>query len=140
MFVITTRIPSTLNGAREEITEVLNILEGILNEDDYFNTRLILNELVINGVCHGNKFEENKYVELCLYFHENFIEIQVKDQGIGIDFSPCSYEANRDNILYKDCGRGLHIVEHLTRDLNIQNNEVYCIYDFQTGRKASFLN
>lgn len=130
MFVITTRIPSTLKGAREEITEVLNILEGILTEEDYFNTRLILNELVINGVSHGNKFEENKYVELSLYFHKNCIEIEVKDQGMGIDFLPACYDSSVQKILLNDCGRGLHIVDHLTRDLKIQDNEVYCIYDF----------
>ncbi|NMB09236.1 MAG: ATP-binding protein [Tissierellia bacterium] len=121
MYKVDKRIPSCLEEVKKNIKQVLKDLDEIIDDDELlFNIRLILNELVINGVEHGNCFDKTKYIDFSICLNENEIIIKVKDQGGGIKYSKSSYNPQ----CLKNCGRGLFIVKALSKELMIEDNEV----------------
>jgi len=102
---------------------ISNLNPFIIDEDKLFDIKVILNELVINGAMHGNGEDLNKKVYLNLTLDESSLKIIVKDEGRGVDFDTSLYDCSK-----KHCnGRGLVIVEALTDELILNNNEVIAI-------------
>lgn len=95
----------------------------IEDQEKLFDIKVILNELVVNGAMHGNEEDLNKKVCLKLILDESSLKIIVKDEGRGVDFDTSLY-----NCKEKSCnGRGLLIVEALTDQLILNENEVIAI-------------
>ncbi|SHE75940.1 serine/threonine-protein kinase RsbW [Tissierella praeacuta DSM 18095] len=115
---------SDLDMIKNFVEDVLKKLNNIIeNNDIMFDIRLILNELVINGVLHGNDCITSKCVKLSLEVKENTLTIQVEDEGTGIDYNLESYDPSD----LKCCGRGLVIVNGLSDEFYIQKNKVTAI-------------
>ena len=115
---------SNLDDIKTFIQNVLNKLENIVDDVDLmFDLKIILNELVINGVIHGNKYNKNKCVNLYLEVVEDTIRIEVSDEGQGIDFDIESYNPKE----LKCCGRGLVIVTGLSDEIYIDKNKVVAV-------------
>ncbi|NLJ97969.1 MAG: ATP-binding protein [Tissierellia bacterium] len=115
---------SDLEDIKIFIKNVLDKLKTIIEDEDLmFDLRLILNELIINGVIHGNKYNRRKCVDLYLEIIENTIRIEVRDQGQGIDFDVESYNPEE----LKVCGRGLVIVNGLSDEMYIQDNSIVAV-------------
>ena len=105
----------------DEIMKKLNMI--IKNGDTIFDVRLILNELVINGVFHGNECEDTKCVNLSLNIKDNKIIIEVEDEGKGID-----YDFSKYNPLDLKCsGRGRVLVKGLSDELIVDQNRITAI-------------
>lgn len=115
---------SDLDLIKNFVDSILNKLNKIIdNEETIFDLRLILNELVINGVFHGNHCIDTKCVSLGIDLFDNKISIEVKDEGKGIDFDLDSY-----NPLELRCGgRGLVLVNGLSDELIIDENRITAI-------------
>ena len=112
---------NVLNATNTAKTIINNISKHFDNEELLYNLRLIISELMVNGVEHGNNHDDSKKVYLCVEIEKNKkIIIRVKDQGSGII---CQPEPNINN-LNKTCGRGLFIVSKLTDNLTINSNEI----------------
>ena len=95
----------------------------ITDQEKLFDIKVILNELVVNGAMHGNEEDLNKKVCLKLILDRNSLKIIVKDEGRGVDFDTTLYDCTQ-----KRCnGRGLLIVEALTDQLILNDNEVIAI-------------
>jgi len=110
-FIFEGSVCSDLNDVKVFIGQVLDKLEKILNDDNLiFEVRLILNELIINGVVHGNKCNRNKNVYLFLQVKDNSIRIEVIDEGPGFSYDESCYNPKE----LKCCGRGLVIVGGLS--------------------------
>lgn len=115
---------SDLEMIRNFVDDVLKKLSKLINDNDImFDIRLILNELIINGVLHGNNCVKSKCVKLNLEIKGNKITIQVEDEGQGINYDLKSY--NPDDL--KCCGRGLVIVNGLSDEFYIEKNKVIAI-------------
>lgn len=115
---------SDLNLIKNFLDEVMNKLNTIIdNGDTMFDIKLILNELVINGVFHGNECEDTKCVNLSLEVIDGKIIIEVEDEGRGIDYDFSNY-----NPLDLKCsGRGLVLVKGLSDELIVNNNRITAI-------------
>jgi serine/threonine-protein kinase RsbW len=102
---------------------IKNLDEYIVDDEKLFDIKVILNELVINGAMHGNKeyFEKKVYLDLSL--NDDRLKIKVRDEGLGVKVDNSEYNC-RD---FKCSGRGLMIVEALTDELILNNNEVIAI-------------
>ncbi|MDL2310526.1 ATP-binding protein [Peptostreptococcaceae bacterium OttesenSCG-928-C18] len=112
---------NVLNATNIAKTMIDNISEYFDNEELLYSLRLIIAELMVNGVEHGNKHDYNKKVYLCVEIEKNKkIIIRVKDQGKGMECGPDMHL----NGLDKTCGRGLFIVSKLTDKLIINSNEI----------------
>lgn len=115
---------SDLELIKSFIDEIINKLNRIIdNGDTMFDVKLILNELVINGIFHGNECEDSKCVTLSLEVRDNKIVIEVEDEGAGIDYDFSNY-----NPLDLRCsGRGLVLVKGLSDELIVNENRVTAI-------------
>lgn len=112
---------SDLDMIKNFVDEVLSKIDRIItNNDTMFDIKLILNELVINGVFHGNSCISSKCVKLSLELKGNQIIIQVEDEGMGVDFDFNTY----DPIELNCGGRGLVLVNGLSDEFYIQKNKV----------------
>lgn len=115
---------SDLNIIRNFIEEILKKIHPIINNDDtMFDIKLILNELIINGVMHGNECTASKCIKLLLEVDENKLKIEVEDEGKGVNYDFTSY--NPDDLT--TCGRGLVIVNGLSDEFYIKNNKVTAV-------------
>lgn len=123
-FIFKGSVRSDLNDIKVFIKKVLNKLENIVQDKDLmFDLKLILNELIINSVIHGNQCNGNKYVKLFLEVVGDTIRIEVIDEGDGIDFDIDSYNPSE----LKCCGRGLVIVNGLSDEVYIDNNRIVAV-------------
>ena len=102
---------------------IMDLDSFIKDEEKLFDIKVILNELVINGAIHGNQEDLRKTVYLNLLIKDDFLKIIVSDEGRGVDHDTSSYNCGE-----KKCnGRGLVIVEALTDQLILNQNEVIAI-------------
>lgn len=117
-------ICSDLDMIRNFVDNILLKINRLINDKDImFDIRLILNELIINGVMHGNDCVTSKCVTLSLELKDDKITIQVEDEGKGIDYDVKSYDPSD----LKCCGRGLVIVNGLSDEFYINKNKVIAI-------------
>lgn len=118
---------SNLTLIKGFLDEIMNKLNRIIdNGDTIFDIKLILNELVINGVFHGNECEDTKCVKLSLIVNNEKIIIEVEDEGCGID-----YDFSQYNPLDLRCGgRGLVLVRGLSDELIVNQNRIIAIKNF----------
>lgn len=123
-FIYNGTVCSDLDIIRNFIEEILKKLHPIVeNEDTMFDIKLILNELIINGVMHGNECTASKCIKLLLEIKENKLKIEVEDEGTGINYDFTSY--NPDDLA--TCGRGLVIVNGLSDEFYIKKNKVVAV-------------
>ncbi len=117
-------INSDLSCIKSFLGNAIERLNGYIVDDDMlFDIKVILNELVINGAMHGNNEEYDKKVYLDLSLNDEQIKIKVRDEGCGFAFDNSDYDCKD----FKCSGRGLMIVEALTDELILNNNEVIAI-------------
>ena len=129
------RIMDTLYRFKGFVNSDLSLIKGFLDsaimdlnpyitdQEKLFDIKVILNELVINGAVHGNQEDLNKKVCLKLVLKDDFLKIIVSDEGMGVDHDTSLYDCGE-----KKCsGRGLLIVEALTDQLILNQNEVIAI-------------
>lgn len=117
-------ICSDLGLIKNFIDEILKQLNNIINNrDTMFDIRLILNELMINGVFHGNECIDTKCVNLSLKVDNKQITIEVKDEGKGINYDFTKY----DPLELKCGGRGLILVKGLSDELIVRDNHIIAI-------------
>jgi len=115
---------SDLTEAKVFVERALNSLRKfIYDEDLMFDIRLIVNELIVNGVIHGNCCDMSKNVYLLLDVEEDYVRIEVVDEGKGIDYDISTYNPQE----LKCCGRGLVIVDRLSDEFYIERNRVVAV-------------
>jgi anti-sigma regulatory factor (Ser/Thr protein kinase) len=112
-----------IDGIKDIIEEILCHIRGIINENVFFNTKLILYELTINGILHGNHENVNKGICINLTINKSCIIIEVIDEGSGITYKHKSFGD------YDLCesGRGLMLVEGLSDKFEIEGNRIKCV-------------
>ncbi len=117
------KVQSDIKCGKKLIDEILQNIEEIIDPDAFFNTKLILNELMINSVIHGNCGDLNKKICIKVYINKSRIIIEVSDEGTGIycDLKDCG------EFDYLESGRGLMLVEGLSDKLNVDGNTVTCV-------------
>ncbi|NLM05549.1 MAG: ATP-binding protein [Tissierellia bacterium] len=105
-------VKSSVNSIIEELEEVFPTKEAALE------TRIILNELLINGILHGNHCLRAKCIRLSVETIGGALFISVKDEGEGIE------DCNEPNDELCTYGRGLAIVKRLTDSVVIEKNSI----------------
>jgi serine/threonine-protein kinase RsbW len=126
-------VTSDLNNIKIFLDELLNKINTVITDkSNIFAIKVILNELVVNGVIHGNLKDKNKLINVCVCVDPNVIKIEVKDEGEGIVYNKEEY-----NPMELKCGgRGLIIVEGLSDEFYIEKNKVTCIKYLYNSNKG----
>ncbi len=123
-------MPSNINNIGIIVEGLLNSLQeacGPLNDTTLFDLRVILNELLINAIMHGNRESEDKSVRIGAGIADNNkLYITIEDEGCGYDYSKlCSEQAaqpcDTDSESVCECGRGLKIVKCLCDQVRVNS-------------------
>jgi serine/threonine-protein kinase RsbW len=95
-----------------------------LEEDEYYEFRLILNELISNGIFHGHKGLCNKKVNVAIEeVNPTTLDILIKDEGQGFDYKRVCQGYQRDDIFkLSERGRGLMLVNALCSKVQFDGN------------------
>ncbi len=111
---------------RNLINEMMNCIRewNPLEEDEYYEFRLILNELISNGILHGNKGFCNKKVNVAIEeVDSNTLDIFIKDEGQGFDYKQvCKNKPESDGFKLSERGRGLMLVNALCNKMQFNEN------------------
>ncbi|MCX7709835.1 MAG: ATP-binding protein [Clostridia bacterium] len=104
------------------VKEVLGYLQdayGDMEESAVFEIKVILNELLVNAVKHGNKGLIDKCVKVNVGITKNDeVFVIVEDEGEGFEYSrscPCERSQNAPEgiDILDETGRGIFIVKNL---------------------------
>jgi serine/threonine-protein kinase RsbW len=117
-----TKIPSDINIICPTIYDILCYISdnfGSVSDDTEFEIKVVLNELILNAIKHGNREIKGNFVKIAVAItEENKILIIVEDEGQGYNYSyllndePCPVN-DADLLEMKVSGRGLLIVTNL---------------------------
>ncbi len=78
--------------------------------------KLLINEVVVNAVKHGNRFDSRKEVLLDISVCDDRVDIRVEDEGDG--FNPDAVPDPRmGENLFREHGRGLHLIKSLADEV-----------------------
>lgn len=121
-------VPSDISSICLVVEGVLNSLRricGQLSDATVFDLKVVLNELLVNAIVHGNRENKKKTVRISAEIADkNKLSIIIEDEGCGYDHSklcseqtlkPC--DTTPDNVC--ECGRGLRIVKSLCNDVKV---------------------
>lgn len=123
-YTIETSLESDLMAIKKDLINIQSNLQTIIKNDSLlFDARLILDELICNGVHHGNKKRKDKLVDLMIEISDRYLKIEVKDEGNGFVYNRDNY----DPFSLSTGGRGLQIVDGLSDEFYVENNKVISI-------------
>lgn len=126
---------SNICSTTRQVIDFIKQTNNELNPESLFEVKVILNELVTNAICHGNKNIDEKYVKLKVAMIQgDLVQIKVVDEGQGFDYKSIVAGNNicecwePENM--KECGRGLSIVKNLSETIcfNEKGNEIFVVY------------
>ena len=119
-----------LPSKAESIAELEVLVEEIadtyqVSEDTFANMMTCLNEVVMNAIAHGNKFDPSKIVIINVEADERRLVWTVTDEGPGFDYNHLPDPTTEEN-LESLTGRGVFIIKHLSDQcaFNAAGNEV----------------
>jgi len=117
---VTYTIKHEIKALAGTIELVLNAImsEHFISDKMLFEIKVVLNELIVNALCHGNNCELDKAIYLTFKLMNNdYLYISVKDEGCGFDKK---HDTNLLDDYVEDTnkslcehGRGLIIVDRL---------------------------
>ena len=118
-------IVKEITSTRHNIKEVEDILM-IVNEEfklpveEYNKLMIVVTEVVMNAIVHGNKLDSSKLVKLTVNYNDKEMKIKINDEGNGFDFTNLPDPTTEENLL-KNTGRGIFIVKSLIDDVEYKN-------------------
>ncbi|MGB3366272.1 MAG: ATP-binding protein [Acidaminobacteraceae bacterium] len=112
-----------------EIIEKLNEYEKLNISTLLFRISFMLRELLNNGVEHGNKFDESKFIYCEIIYHADILEFIIRDEGEGIILQ----QEDTDIDVLSERERGIATIRKLGFELRFNGTTVhvkYCLKDF----------
>lgn len=96
-------IPSSF----DQVIEVQQRLATVFDaEEDLDMFQMAIHEMVVNAIEHGNKLDSAKQVVITVRTNDDYIQVDVEDQGVGFDWDQF-LKAQFDSSSYHDRGRGI---------------------------------
>ena len=126
--IYSTCVPSSINSIAIIVNELIHSLQncyGNINDCTLFELKVILNEVLINAVRHGNREDERKIVKVDAGISgQGVMFIIVEDEGSGYDFrDTCSCSKPfcdmTDPLKASESGRGIMIVRSLCDNVKV---------------------
>jgi serine/threonine-protein kinase RsbW len=96
-------------------------IELSLNDEVYGNLLIATLEAANNAILHGNKGQEDKFVNIWLSWEKSKIILRVQDEGPGFDFKSIPDPTAPEN-LEKINGRGVFLMEKLSDHIEFFEN------------------
>ncbi len=112
-------ITSNINSISSAVLDVMQYLDDscmVIKERTIFEVRVILNELLINSIVHGNKRNPNKKIMIRVGISvDGLFFIFVEDEGAGYNFKEYINKnvSTHEISEMTENGRGIMIIENL---------------------------
>lgn len=117
------KLPSRIESVDEAALKADEFAKAQGLGDDFVSAiDLAIRESVANAVKHGNKFAEEKTVDLTLARTDEGFEITVRDYGTGFDVDGIPDPTNPENLL-KTHGRGILFMRSFMDVVEWSNHE-----------------
>ena len=101
------KLPSKIESVDESAVFAEKVARDWGYNDDFLSAiDLAVRESVANAVKHGNKFDEEKQVEVVFTDQPDGLELSIRDFGTGFDLETIPDPTNPENLL-KVNGRGI---------------------------------
>lgn len=116
-------------GTIYKLESILKQLKTELNlsDEEYFNLHVCVGEIFINAVYHGNRFDNNKFVEVMVHATDKEIVVSITDEGNGFEEANVINPLDEINLL-KDYGRGIFIVRKYSQKVVLkQSARGFCV-------------
>lgn len=126
-YAIEKKVHTDIGSVKNIVEEILKNIKEQLDENIFFNTKIILYELIINSVLHGNRQDIDKQIIIKLVIDNSCITIEVKDEGSGIFYK----HKTCGDYDFSESGRGLMLVEGLSDKFTVEGNRVTCVQYFK---------
>jgi serine/threonine-protein kinase RsbW len=115
-----------LQSKKTEINKIEKLLFTLnevyeIEQERFINFNIAVSEAIMNAIVHGNKESDDKRVYVDIFDDGKSIEVVIKDEGRGFDFSSIP-DPTKDENLHKDHGRGIYIMKILTDGYECTNN------------------
>ncbi len=126
MSVYTVQINSTYEEVDNAVDDMVNYIQNnwqINDQHIIFTINFALRELLINAVEHGNKMIEEKKVTCKVNYSDNYMCIDVFDEGEGFKLEKRMLEIEKEDVL-RLRGRGIHIMAKMGFNISVDNNHV----------------
>jgi serine/threonine-protein kinase RsbW len=88
------------------------------DEDSIYWIGMSTRECVANAICHGNKMDDSKDVDVQFEIHKDRLVISVDDQGEGFDPEGVPDPLTTENLL-KPSGRGIFFVKSFMDQVDV---------------------
>lgn len=109
-------LKSSLENVKKAVSEILEFLDSNiinLSKEDFLDLKLVLNELIINSVIHGNNNDITKTVKIYIEISsENIIQATISDEGKGYNYNEYMIKEQKQ-ISFDENGRGIALVSAL---------------------------
>jgi len=118
----TLKIVSKIENLRkvEKLVDELSC-EHNISADIYGNILIAALEAANNAILHGNKLDENKYVNIAVHLDEHKLRIKIDDEGNGFDYKNVPDPTAPENIENVN-GRGIFLMEKLSDRIEFTRN------------------
>ncbi len=113
-------IESNLTTIREVEKNILyDMGNNKFAEDEIRDMKLVIDEVVINAIEHGNEYDSNKKVKISYRFLEDgkILEMEVEDEGNGFDIEDMDLDKLEKPDIFGERGRGIYIIKNIVDDL-----------------------
>lgn len=90
--------------------------ENGINKENYGKILVSVMEAVNNAIIHGNKNDQNKFVNINILLKDNLLTITVEDQGKGFRPEEVPDPTKPENVENMN-GRGVFLMKNLADDL-----------------------
>lgn len=119
------RISIKLSSRMELVDRTISEGSNFFRKHDihkYDNLEILLRELLVNAVEHGNKNDITKTIdcEIACLDDKNRFEITIKDQGEGFDTASIGLDTRQDPTQTR--GRGYSIINAYADEIQFENN------------------
>lgn len=101
-----------------------------IDNDKFVDIRLSILEAVNNAIIHGNQLDSSKNILITEEMVENMLLVYIEDQGKGFDPSKVE-DPTRKEDLSQPGGRGIHLMRHLSDQLDYLKNGKSVLLRFQ---------
>lgn len=116
------RISSRIENLRkvEKLVDELSA-EYNIHADLYGNVLIAVLEAANNAILHGNKLDENKFVDILVRMENEKLMLKIDDEGVGFDYKNVPDPTAPENIENVN-GRGIFLMEKLSDKIEFSRN------------------
>jgi len=114
---------SNIDYIAKQISDICEYFK--IDQQTKFYVNIVLRELMLNAIEHGNQENADKIVEIIFSLHllDKICILSIKDEGKGFDWKNLSKMIGNEDIL-RNRHRGIFIVENLADKIEIKKNKI----------------